>query len=62
MEFAIQMIYHHFKVTQPVVWDSFKETLQEKRRNESRKALDALPKLSQDMGDYGDDYGPTSRD
>lgn len=62
MEFAIQMIYHHFKVTQPVVWDSFKETLQEKRRSGSREALDALAKLGQESNDYGDDYGPTTRD
>ena len=27
MESAIQMIYHHFKVTQPVAWDTFKQNL-----------------------------------
>ena len=27
MELAIQMVYHHFKVTQPVVWDTFKQNL-----------------------------------
>jgi len=27
MNFAIKMIYHHFKVTQPVAWDSFRQTL-----------------------------------
>lgn len=27
MELAIQMIYHHFKVTQPTAWDSFRESL-----------------------------------
>lgn len=62
MEFAIQMIYHHFKVTQPTEWDSFKQTLQESRRGASREALDALYKLQQDLGGYGDDYGPTTRD
>jgi len=24
MEFAIKQIYHHFKVTQPVAWDTFR--------------------------------------
>lgn len=27
MESAIQSIYHNFKVTQPVAWDSFRERL-----------------------------------
>ena len=27
MEFAIKMIYHHFKVTQPTEWDKFREVL-----------------------------------
>jgi hypothetical protein len=62
MEFAIQVIYHHFKVTQPTGWDPFKQTIQESRRDASREALDALAKLGQDSNDYGDDYGPTRRD
>ena len=24
MEFAIRMIYHHLKITQPVLWDNFR--------------------------------------
>ena len=31
------------------------------RRNESRKALDAIAALSQESDDYGDDYGETTR-
>lgn len=27
MEFAIQQIYHHFKITQPVAWDLFRANL-----------------------------------
>lgn len=27
MEVAIKMIYHHFKVTQPVAWDCFRNQL-----------------------------------
>jgi hypothetical protein len=32
------------------------------RREESRKALDALAALGQESDDYGDDYGKTTRD
>ena len=32
------------------------------RRNESRKALDAIAALSQESDDYGDDYGETPRE
>ena len=31
------------------------------RRNESRKALNAIASLSQESDDYGDDYGETAR-
>ena len=31
------------------------------RRNESRKALDAIAALGQESNDYGDDYGETTR-
>ena len=31
------------------------------RRNESRKALDAIAELGQESDDYGDDYGETTR-
>jgi hypothetical protein len=27
MQLAIQMIYHHFKVTQPSLWEEFKKSL-----------------------------------
>lgn len=38
------------------------ETLRERRRNESRKALTAIAALNQECDDYGDDYGETTRE
>lgn len=53
MEFSIQVIYHHYKVTQPVAWDIFRPKLQESRRNGRRKALDTVAGTSQGSSDYG---------
>jgi hypothetical protein len=36
--------------------------LRERRRNESRKALNAIAVLNEDCDDYGDDYGETTRE
>jgi excisionase family DNA binding protein len=38
------------------------EVLRERRRNESRKALNAIAELNEDCDDYGDDYGETTRE
>jgi excisionase family DNA binding protein len=38
------------------------EALRERRRNQSRKALNAIAALNQEGDDYGDDYGETSRE
>ncbi len=38
------------------------EALRERRRNESRKALNAIAALNQECDDYGDDYGETTRE
>jgi len=38
------------------------EALRVRRRNESRKALNAFAELNEDCGDYGDDYGATTRE
>ena len=38
------------------------EALRERRRNESRKALNAIATLNQECDDYGDDYGETTRE
>lgn len=37
------------------------ESLRERRRAESRKALDAIAALNEECDDYGDDYGRTTR-
>jgi hypothetical protein len=37
------------------------EALRERRRYESRKALDAINALNQESDDYGEDYGETAR-
>jgi len=36
--------------------------LRERRRDESRKALNAIAALNQECDDYGDDYGDTTRE
>ena len=38
------------------------EALRERRRNESRNALDAIIALNYECDDYGDDYGETTRE
>ena len=38
------------------------EALRERRRNESRKALNAIAALNEECDDYGDDYGETTRE
>jgi excisionase family DNA binding protein len=38
------------------------EALRERRRTESRKALNAIAALNQKCDDYGDDYGETTRE
>ena len=38
------------------------EALRERRRTQSRKALNAIAALNQECDDYGDDYGETSRE
>ena len=38
------------------------EAVRERRRNESRKALNAIAALNQECDDYGDDYGETIRE
>jgi excisionase family DNA binding protein len=38
------------------------EALRERRRNESRNALDAITALNHECDDYGDDYGETTRE
>jgi excisionase family DNA binding protein len=38
------------------------EALRERRRNESRKALNAVAALNQECDDYGCDYGETTRE
>jgi DNA binding domain, excisionase family len=38
------------------------EALRQRRRAESRKALDAIVTLNQECEDYGDDYGETTRE
>jgi excisionase family DNA binding protein len=38
------------------------EALRERRRAESRKALNAIAALNQECDDYGDDYGETTRE
>jgi excisionase family DNA binding protein len=38
------------------------EALHERRRYESRKALNAIAALNQECDDYGDDYGETTRE
>jgi excisionase family DNA binding protein len=38
------------------------EALRERRRNESRKALNAIAVLNKECDDYGDDYGETTRE
>jgi len=38
------------------------EALRERRRAESRKALDAIAAINQECDDYGDDYGETTRE
>ena len=38
------------------------EALRERRRNESRNALDAITALNHECDDYGDDYGETTCD
>jgi len=38
------------------------EALRQRRRAESRKALDAIATLNQECDDYGDDYGEPSRE
>ncbi|MCX5958175.1 MAG: helix-turn-helix domain-containing protein [Cyanobacteria bacterium] len=38
------------------------EALRERRRNESRKALNAIAALNQECDDYGDDFGETTRE
>jgi len=38
------------------------ESLRERRRAESRKALDAIAALNEECDDYGDDYGETTRE
>lgn len=38
------------------------EALRQRRRSESRKALDAIVTLNQEYDDYGDDYGEPSRE
>jgi excisionase family DNA binding protein len=38
------------------------EALRERRRDESRKALNAIAALNEECDDYGDDYGETTRE
>jgi excisionase family DNA binding protein len=38
------------------------EALRERRRNESRKALNAIAALNQECDDYGENYGETTRE
>ena len=38
------------------------EALRERRRTQSRKAINSLAALNQECDDYGDDYGETSRE
>ena len=38
------------------------EALRERRRHESRKALNAIAALNQECDDYGDDYGEATRE
>jgi hypothetical protein len=38
------------------------EMLRERRRNESRMALNSIAALNQECDDYGDDYGQTTRE
>jgi excisionase family DNA binding protein len=38
------------------------EALRERRRNESRIALNSIARLNQECDDYGDDYGQTTRE
>jgi excisionase family DNA binding protein len=38
------------------------EALRERRRNESRKALNAIAALNEECDDYGDNYGETTRE
>jgi len=38
------------------------EALRDRRRNESRKALNAVAALNQESDDYGSDYGETTRE
>ena len=38
------------------------EALRERRRNESRKALNAIAALNEECDDYGCDYGETTRE
>jgi hypothetical protein len=38
------------------------EALRERRRAESRKALNSIASLNEECDDYGDDYGGTTRE
>ena len=38
------------------------EAVRERRRNECRKALNAIAALNKECDDYGDDYGETTRE
>jgi excisionase family DNA binding protein len=38
------------------------EALRERRRDESRKALNAIAALNEECDDYGDDYGESTRE